>query len=348
MEQHRIKIWPECSPVIAEAIELFSDKWKPYSTRSRLHSIYSLVKELIDPAWKIYIASLPSNFAGRMLSENIVFSDAARSQEFRDLEHQLKQIGNSFSSLSKTTYNIKAGSHSYQDPKEIGIQGAPVYFDKIDAEFSATIDTLYGFAMDCANKYPQKIPAERLNAKRVLRSSHICKFCGEITQLEEHIQKTPRSVAKDIDKTKLRLSAKYCENHRSRLDDNTANPVYRTALRQAAKFTHELTRLERQSWSTTELRAGANDLEIDIFLLNIVAQNALYPLEDKLRDKARELVVKKISDRKKRIVIMHASGFKQIRIAEILNISPQAVNKALHSVPASYRYDILKRKFIDR
>jgi len=53
------------------------------------------------------------------------------------------------------------------------------------------------------------------------------------------------------------------------------------------------------------------------------------------------LVDEKISDRKKEIVILLLSGLNQSEIAKRLCVERQAISKALQSIPADYRLDLL-------
>ncbi len=66
-------------------------------------------------------------------------------------------------------------------------------------------------------------------------------------------------------------------------------------------------------------------------------------LDSKLRDQARMLVDQNISDRKKEIVMLLASGLNQSATALQLGIKRQAVSKAIkiESIAYEYRLDLL-------
>ena len=60
--------------------------------------------------------------------------------------------------------------------------------------------------------------------------------------------------------------------------------------------------------------------------------------ESRLRNEARELVYRRISDRKKEIVIRLAFGASQADVAREFGISRQAISKLLAEVPSAYRF----------
>ena len=44
-------IWEGCDPDLARALDLFIQRWEPYSIEARRYSIFRLWREVIDPAW---------------------------------------------------------------------------------------------------------------------------------------------------------------------------------------------------------------------------------------------------------------------------------------------------------
>lgn len=58
-----------------------------------------------------------------------------------------------------------------------------------------------------------------------------------------------------------------------------------------------------------------------------------------LRNLARRIVDKRLTDRKKAIIMMIASGQNQSQVAEALGIERQAVFKALATIPDDFRLD---------
>lgn len=58
--------------------------------------------------------------------------------------------------------------------------------------------------------------------------------------------------------------------------------------------------------------------------------------DDKLWNAARKLVDEKMTDQKKRIVILSACGCCQATIARLLGLYPQLVSKLFKSIPRTY------------
>lgn len=56
---------------------------------------------------------------------------------------------------------------------------------------------------------------------------------------------------------------------------------------------------------------------------------------------ARDLLYRKITDTKKIIMMLLASGLNQTAIAKKLKLGKQAISKALLSVPVEYRFDLI-------
>ena len=50
-----ILVWTECDPALANALKSFSEKLGAHSAQSRKYSIFSLIKNEIDPVWQSFI-----------------------------------------------------------------------------------------------------------------------------------------------------------------------------------------------------------------------------------------------------------------------------------------------------
>lgn len=208
--------------------------------------------------------------------------------------------------------------------------------EKIDKEFVSTLETMRELAIAARLKRPKT--SNGINTSRL---RPICELCGQPTELE--IARQREYLDDSIGNS--RISARYCVVHRSRNHDGTYNADYKRALRNKNKFESELARLSRQAAKVSEACANTGDTAVDLFILNVVARRALYPDEaSKLREIARQLVERSggVSDSKKRIVILLASGMTQSDVATYLNISRQAVSKAIRSIPSEYRFDKLR------
>lgn len=69
-----ILIYSGCNPRITSAVGKFSKRWDRYSARSRRYPIYVLIAETIDGTWLSYLASLPKDYAGRVMCEGQLLS----------------------------------------------------------------------------------------------------------------------------------------------------------------------------------------------------------------------------------------------------------------------------------
>lgn len=316
----RVELPKACAPQVAQALQTFSDHWEPYSIKSRRYSIYRLVHDVVDPAWAEYLETLPFDHAGRTLCGDWRPGEFARAFGFRCLEDR-----------------IIAAIHEYSHHCD---------FDAVEADetFDATLEAIRELAVRCRIKQPKREQIGALALVRNLngrRAQVHCEFCGQLAELEAFRRDQSRW-SEDVSGTR-RFSSRYCAEHRPMLSDGTHNPAYKRAIRQKKKFERELTRLNKQAHSVAALMAQTGDSAVDRFFLNIVATDGIYPDEEGLlRNIANNLVEKKMSDRKKQIVSLIASGMKPAEVARQIDISRQAVGKALHSVPKIFRFDTTK------
>ncbi|MFC4932643.1 hypothetical protein [Massilia sp. GCM10023247] len=315
-------IWEGCNSSMALAVEAFASQWEPYSTTSRRYSLYSLVERILDPEWGRYIDALPEIHPGRTLCQGRMPGRLAREHGFWELGDWFKSTVHAYLGLCETN----SSDH--------------------DAEFLATLDTMLDLADLCASKKPKHQPVG--NIKQVNRvngrlARKFCAFCGQPSELEAFRIDQSRWPEEPGDNR--RLSSRYCQEHRTVRQDGGFNTAYKRAARNRMKFKRELDRLQRQSWSVVAPRANTGSAAADLFVLNLIGRDAIYPDErGKLRDLANRLVESKLSDRKKEIVCMLASGMKAACIARQLGVSRQAVSKTLKSIPAEFRFDLASGK----
>src|SRR5690606_4022760 len=55
-----ILIHDDCSPTVADALQKFQERWRPYSTASRHYPTTGLIREVSDPGVATYLARLPA------------------------------------------------------------------------------------------------------------------------------------------------------------------------------------------------------------------------------------------------------------------------------------------------
>ncbi|MBC7458314.1 MAG: Flp pilus assembly complex ATPase component TadA [Bdellovibrionaceae bacterium] len=297
---------------------MFSNRWGPYSSKSRTRSIFSLFDQLIEPAWNKYLNTLPIDHPGRIAFTDLSLSQIARANGFNGLV-------NTISSTVKQSDSIFA-----------------------DRTFAATVNTIQTLAILSNNRRPKKVN-EKLEGSRIdRRPEKICRFCGEATQLSASYLVEQDSGCIPILDGSAQPSAKYCSDHRPKIFKKnkkgefveTRNPKYISASRNLDKFNKEVSRLENLYTSLSESRAQSGDSLVDLFYLHLIARNETYLETEKvLRNEARRLVDKRMNETKMRIIELLDNGLNQNEIAKSIGISRQAVNKALDAVPIYYRFD---------
>jgi hypothetical protein len=314
-ELMRIEVWEGCATGVASAVERMSDRWEPYSTESRRHSMFSLFEELIVPALTTYLSTLSEHHRGRSVLPNISLAKLARVAGFGFVEDVIH---------SSLLHFIKTGHDCI--------------------EFEGTLETLRVVASRCRNKLPKKVLSPRANRS----GSTYCEFCGAHSE----------TVAAEKDKmhpgydrgSSARLSVKYCWAHRPKFLDRAPNPEYLWAARHKVEFETELKRLSCQARSMSKPSAETGDPYLDLFYLRVLAPLAAYPSDTSLlRNEARRIVDARLSDKRKRIVVMRAAQLSLAKVAnEVGANSRQAVAKALASIPAKYRFDLATYTASDR
>ncbi|VTY36891.1 sugar-binding transcriptional regulator [Burkholderia cenocepacia] len=308
-----IVIWEGCDPTVAEAIEQFEDRWRPYSASSRRYPIVGLIQELIDPAVAAYTATLPQRYLGHIpgAGTGVSFSGIIRLVGLDAMVRMQRQLLRQFMKTEDT-----------QTPR--------------DRRFVATLESLIGLVWDCACKRPvkSKVRDTRLNGERL---QGFCRFCGSLAELTSFAGGSDDPKADDPEE-KLRLSSLYCLDHRPKLPSGAWNPIYRQARRSLAQFDLELARLSQQCAKPATAQVKSGDQLVDSYFFHYVAGQTLQPADKaELRNQARLMVDSKLSDRKKQMLMLQWSGLNQSEIARKLGIERQAVSKALAAIPPNFR-----------
>ena len=357
-----IAVWPECDPQLAAAIDAFSQSWGPYSAESRSHSIFRLMRELIDPAWN----DLQVRFPG--------FQSSLMDRAWNDYQHERFGYEPEFFILE-----VETPAQRLDREKQASMPCAGKIHGKyVLSEFARhhgfaalerflqllcpgsewsyfpptqCFDSLRVLAQACRNKKSKKKmwgdgnDGGDVNARRAHRRP-ACRLCGAQTVLVAYLDgaKWPNEA-----KHHLRLSAFYCAVHRPKAPGSKlVRAKYFQAKRSQSEFDLELGRMERQLIGRRSMpwaRSG-NEL-VDRYILRFVAHHLHDSIDSdsKVRDEARKMVDIKITDRKKKIVMLLASGLNQSQAAEQLGITRQTVSKDLQSITdthkGTYRLDLL-------
>ena len=316
-----IHIWDGCAPIVSQAIKEFRERWKPYSASSRLYPIVGLIEEIIDPAVAAYMATLPARYssfvpgfvpgASARAGLSVIIREVALDVTARVQRMLLRE----FIEKTENSWTMR------------------------DRSFIATLESLIVLVWHCSCKIPTrtKMQGDKPRLLNAQRRQGFCRFCGALTELASLIEhgNWPQG-----DQEKLRLSHRYCAEHRPMLSDGTQNPAYRRAMRSVDHFDVELLRLSKQSAKPEKLRADSGDRAVDHYIQGHVAQRSLQAVDKaELRNQARQMAAKRLTDRKKAIIMMTASGQNQSQVARVLGISRQAVSKALAAIPEDFRLE---------
>lgn len=328
LDIHYIQIFDLTDEHIASAICKFRDRWKAYSSESTSHNIKSLVKELIDPAVSIFVKKLKPE---QLLHCPVVIKNCSYSD--------LIDLGG----FNYTAQQIKESLRRFLNDCEYSID------DKV---FSATQDTLYSLFLDCNNKKPitsRLAPDIYFNSQRKRRD---CAFCGNPTEFSFFINEWNTNFPIEIEhddiecvglKKRPDLSNIYCIIHRPLRHDGSWNPLYKQAKRSKTEFDKEVLRLQRQVAHPDKLCARTGDELIDLYFHHFMYKTLLDPTNiAEIRNIARRMVDSRLTDTKKKILVLRKAGFTTTQIGNLLgkhgqkSISNQAVSKSLSTIKAEF------------
>jgi hypothetical protein len=315
-----LPVWKGCSPEISEAIREFRERWKKYSRASRTFPIWRLIQEVIDPAVSAYLKTLPARYSGFV-------PGAGLGVDFSEL---IRLIG--FETMYRVQRNLL---RQFIDTEH---EQTP-----IDRQFVASFESLIVLVDESGAKRPKITKAVNglsLNAERRRR---FCDFCGNLSEFSAFMRVAEEGKVNDVElenREKLELSHQYCDKHRPRFHSGEWNHVYRQAKRSELQFKTELARLIRQCAHPTSPRAAkSDDPLVDAYYHRYLLRTGLQPADKSaLRNLARLIVDNKLSDSKKKMLVLLHSGFNQSEIARKVQdpgqepITRQAVSKALASI----------------
>ncbi|MCP3324493.1 LuxR family transcriptional regulator [Aeromonas hydrophila] len=320
----KIVIWENCDHHISAAIRQFEELWLPYSVSSRRYPILRLIKEVLDQAVNSYIKTLPANYTGYLpgAAVGVPFSEIVRLVGLEAMVRMQRQLLRQF---------IK--TEDQQTARDLC--------------FVATLESLIGLVWCCACKSPKRSTSQKGVNLNKQRKHGFCEFCGNMTEFATFMATVEEDRINNSeleDHKKLELSHQYCREHRPKLVTGEWNPLYRRAKRSLTQFNIELTRLTHQCANRSRPNALSGDELIDQYFLQLILRLTLQPAdEEKLRHLARRMVDSKLSDTKKKMLVLRQFRFNQTEIGQrILNakkqpITRQAVSKALASVRKEFQ-----------
>lgn len=309
----KIPVWPNCSPIMEAAVRELVASWRPYSSSARRFPIRRLIEQLIDPA--IALLCVDAVFRRYMLG-------APGATALSDLIHSIHYKGAMQAQRVLIRQYMSATRHTGELSKEV----------------IGTLETLVEVIGACGRKRPARsrctVEGVTQNAQR---NRDFCEVCGQPSELAHLINTGDWPESADTDYA-LHLSNRYCASHRPRHADGTWNPKYQRAKRSKNLFNLELARLTEQSAQRTP--SPKHDTPAaELFAFHITHSNGLTAADEgALREQARLMIDARLTDAKKQMLILRASGLNQSEIARRMGISRQAVSKALGSIPSSFQF----------
>lgn len=319
----KIVIWENCDHHISAAIQQFEALWLPYSVSSRRYPILRLIKEVIDSGVNSYIQTLPENYAGYVpgAAVGVPFSEIVKLVGLEAMVRMQRQLLRQF---------IK--TEDQQTARDLC--------------FVATLESLIGLVGCCACKSPKRSASKKGVNLNKQRKYGFCEFCGNMTEFATFMATVEDNRINNSeleDHKKLELSHQYCSEHRPKLVTGEWNPLYRRAKRSLTQFNIELARLTHQCANRSRPNALSDDELIDNYFFQLMLRLTLQPADEaELRHLARRMVDSKLSDAKKKMLVLKQSGISQAEIRKrILNakqqpMTRQAISKALASVQKEF------------
>ncbi|WP_311750223.1 transcriptional regulator [Proteus columbae] len=360
-----IPIWAGCDKSVAAAITMFREQWHSYSQVSKSHNIVRLIKELVDPAVSEYLNSLPDNYLrySPIASAKLTYSDLIKMRGFRYcsdciggylrpfVEHSTYTEPDKLFIATQETLKSLFSHCKAKRPKRSRL--APdIYFNTErgkglcrlcgnPTEFSSFITNWDndGFIEDAEEKYGLKKGPDLSHKycahhkpqlkdgswnpayKQAIRSSkqfelEVLRLCRQIANPERLNAMSGDDLIDEYfyyylqDKTISDTQAHACFDY---IQNTFSNPIV------VDEKTYEKLVNIVNNMTNVGVSLGPDDI-------------------DKIRNIARKMVNSRLSDNKKRMLVLSKKGFNQREITEIISsltgkkLSHQAVSKAIKSV----------------
>lgn len=334
--QFYIPVWENSDKSVANAIRIFREKWHSYSEESKSYNIINLIKQVIDPVVSEYLSSLPNQYLSfcPISIEKCNYSDLIKLRGFRYTADQIHCYLHDF---------VDKSSHTEQD-----------------ILFISTQDMLKSLFMICEGKKPDRSKLAPDIWLKPDKKTRLCALCGNPTEFSQFMhtwtehrfierENNERDNDEDNDekegkKKRPDLSTNYCLNHRPKLHNGSWNSLYKQAKRSAEQFEREVLRLRRQIAHPDRHNAKSGDRLIDEYFYDYMQDSSLDPTNvPELRNLARKMVDSRLTDNKKRMLVLRKQNPSNEKIGILLGeitgkpLSNQAVSKALRTIREEFQ-----------
>jgi hypothetical protein len=341
-----VKIVGGCFPAIEHAVKAVQRAWDPYCKTGGEFRLANLFNDLVEPAWRSYVETIPpSTFAGKV-SRNMRMHAPHGSAGFRTLEGALR-----------TQARLVLNDSGF------AADGKVVY--------CATIDTLINLILACDAKPPKK--RNILDGIRRRRTGdEFCKFCGEHTEL--HAATSPDAGAWI---PLAGLSDEFCARHKKGYEvsgdsQKKQNADYFNAKRTYGRFLTVLSNLNRQSrlykGTSGSSARGSTDRFYALVIGSLEARIKTNPPPTLhfrcdcgdpncsewdyvdmglLRNCARQIVDAGIKDRWMQIIAFKHDGITDAELARGLGLTMHELKSTLmakrfRQIPKEFRFDVAR------
>ncbi|EPF2548449.1 hypothetical protein ACSL9F_001555 [Vibrio cholerae] len=210
--------------------------------------------------------------------------------------------------------------------------------------------------MICEGKKPNRSKLAPDISLKADKKTRLCALCGNPTEFSQfmytwtkhgYIERENNDRDNDEKAGKKKrpdLSTNYCLTHRPKLHDGSWNSLYKQAKRSSEQFEQEVLRLRRQIAHPDRHNAKSGDRLVDEYFYYYMQDSSLEPTNvPELRNLARKMVDSRLTDNKKRMLVLRKQNMSNKQIGITLGkitgkpLSNQAVSKALGTIREEFQ-----------
>jgi hypothetical protein len=333
-----IRCGRECYPELSAAIRQLCAEWREDPANRRQKVVFARLSTSVDAALKNYRAELVAKGYRPHRGTCVSFSRYLHRRGRAATERKIVKLHRL---LRRPLMLIeRVGKRAGQNGFSL-LSGTPTL--QVVSQALSTLDALRSLTNIAASFRPRAKYVKGSEGAANIRKpwwNHLCRYCDKPTELEAFL-----AGAISIPRERYVLNPFLCREHRSRREGGCASSEYRRLRRNEPEFQRELEELTWASVRKGPREPGLKNNLLYQFRRKIVDDKNLYLDDDsELAKEAWKLVANGISDRKKIIVMLLCAGENASSIARQLNVTRQAVHKAVQTLPVHYRFDQLDMK----
>ncbi|MCE0556703.1 transcriptional regulator [Motilimonas sp. E26] len=374
-----IPIWPDCDTTVADAIAAFRERWRTYSLASKSNNLIRLIKETIDPAIVNFLAKHPEGYINYMpvRPPSVNYSDLVKSVGFREtvdsiknwlcwfmeLHHYTEQEKQCFIATQEALITFfgycedkrphrprltpDAAINTQRPIKHCKFCGNQTEFAAFMAEWKQNPYLEDDLTNDQRDTLRNKKKRPDLSHKYC--HEHKAKFHdGTWNPQYKKAKRTAEQF--EIELLRLRRQIAHPDKYNARSGDVLIDEYFYYYLKNKAIPPEKATacfNYLRQLFANPIIADNATSERIDAIIDEMTdADTALGPTNIReLRNLARDMVDQRLTDDKKKMLVLRKRGLTQREIAEKLtvifskNYTHQGVSRSLAAVSKAFRLD---------